>query len=99
MTNANTVHFESKDDDINFDDIPEITDFSGFKKSPRIAKFIANVKAAGRYYTRAFDYKRGTVEIREIEAGTHKVLSIKVVAIDEVSQGEIGARTEKIAIL
>ena len=76
--------FTSTDEDINFDDIPEITDFSGFKKSPRISKIAANAKAAGIYYTRAFDFENGKVEIKEIDTSTHKVLSSKIVNIDEV---------------
>ena len=68
-------------ENINFDDIPEITDFSGFKQSPRIAKIAAKAKATGRYYTRAFNYELGTVEISEIETDTHKILNARVVSI------------------
>ena len=99
MANTNAVYLESIDDDINLDDIPEVTDFTGWVRNPpHLVKFREAVNKAGRYFTRAFDYKRGTVEIREIEAGTHKILSIRVVAIEEVLQGEAGARTEKIAV-
>ena len=74
------------DENINFDDIPEITDFSGFKRSPRLAKFREKILADGRYFTRAFDYGSGTVEITEIDASTHEVIGSQVVNLNEIPQ-------------
>ena len=100
MENVSMIHFEDIDEDINFDDIPEVTNFTGWVRNPpHLVKFKEAVKKAGRYYTRAFDHERGIVEIKEIESGTHKVLSVKIVAIDEVLHGNIWAKTEKMEVV
>ena len=67
--------------EVDVSDIPEITDFSNFRRNPRHA---ARIRAAGKYYTRAFDYEKGTVEVREVEAVTHRLLSVQTLRIDEV---------------
>ena len=74
----------SPDEGINLDDIPEIVDFSGFKRSPHLAEFRRRILAKGRYFTRSFDYASGTVRITEIDAATHEVVGSKVVKITDL---------------
>ena len=50
------------------------------------ANWQEKIKKDGKYYTRAFNYENGTVEITEIEAATHRVLSSITVSLDEMSQ-------------
>ena len=95
MSNTAIKPIANTDENISFDDIPEITDFSGFKKSPRIAKIAAIAKAAGRYYTRAFDYDRRMIEIKEIDSATHTVIRTKIVAFSKVLKGDAGTRAEE----
>ena len=83
ITKKTALSYDGEEIDVS--DIPEITDFSSFKRSPRLAKRAAKIKAAGKYYTRAFDFEKGTVEISEIEAGTHRILSVQTLGIDEVA--------------
>ena len=76
----NSIHTS---ENIGIDDIPEITDFSSFKRSPRLAKVRERIIAEGRYYTRAFDYESGVVEITEFDSATHEAISSQVVKISD----------------
>ena len=58
-------------EDINFDDIPEITDFTGWVKNPHYGKFIKDGKFTVQVH--CADHTK----LQEIEAATGKVLSSK----------------------
>ena len=81
MSNISTDTTMSYDcEKIDVSDIPEVTDFSGWKKNPHAKK----IKEDGKYYTRAFDHENGTVTITEIEAETHKIIRSEIVSIAQV---------------